>query len=179
MGAERLAQLFTGTYSEFLAVRVRLMAWAIGAETNLSAPLWGVGPLGLGQLSESVFSVEAINAGINRHGLHNYYLQISTEFGIPALIGFLTLVLGALRRPLRVLVSSGERSGYRADVLSGIVAGQVGVLLLCLVSHPLLVAEIQGFYWIVAAYGLSSTSKAGTTPRPDVRSKIAAPERQR
>lgn len=161
VGAARLAELFTADYTLLPAARTRLMAWRIGAGATLSFPLVGLGPLELTRLMASSLPADALAAGIHRHNLHNHFLQVSSVYGIPALIGFITVVLAAIGRPVRALLCRGVPSATELTFLSGIVAGQMGVMLLCLVSHPLLVVEIQGFYWLVAAYGVASTLNVG------------------
>ncbi len=155
-----------GPADPLMARRVTL--WRKGVELTLHHPLWGVGPQGF---VDTGFDTPALapllekyardhSQGETRFALqelpeenaHNYYIQYAAEFGVPALLALLTL-LGMVA----VVTSRGiaRRGSKGRALLAGVAAGQAGFLAIGLLSHPLLLAEMQGLFWSTAAFGIA------------------------
>jgi O-antigen ligase len=60
--------------------------------------------------------------------LHNSYLQLAAERGLPSLLAMLALVAVSLRRAWRDFRSQGGRSGPRADLYVGVFCSLAGFL---------------------------------------------------
>ncbi|MCX8038431.1 MAG: O-antigen ligase family protein [Candidatus Sumerlaeia bacterium] len=79
---------------------------------------------------------------------HNYFIQIFTETGVVGgglLLGILGLVL---YQGLRAVVI--HRNGERA-LLAGVLCGVVAFLLTCLTGHPLVLVDVNLWFWFTAA----------------------------
>ena len=86
--------------------------------------------------------------------MHNYFLQVAAEYGAPALFCWLLLVVSVLATISRAAIGS-RGPPHDQGLLIGVAAGQVGFLVMCFFSHPLLLAELQAAYWVFAGLGLS------------------------
>ncbi len=76
---------------------------------------------------------------------HNYFLQFAAELGLPALIIFLLILLGAYQASKRTLCS---QPGDEA-LLKGLVLGFSAYLITCLTGHPLLLTNQQFLFWFI------------------------------
>jgi len=79
---------------------------------------------------------------------HNYFIQIFTETGIVGGGLFLLIVGLVIYQGLRALVV--HRQGDRRIAL-GVLCAVVAFLLTCLTGHPLLLVEMNLWFWSVAA----------------------------
>ena len=107
--------------------------------------------------------VEVIPAEFLLQNTHNYYLQLGAENGLPAMFAFVALVALTLATIARAAWRCTEP--LQRGILSGIAAGQIGFLTFSLVSHPLLLAEMQAVYWSLAGLGVATAVYS-----PDVQS---------
>lgn len=143
----------------------RQLLWSKALKLMADNPIWGVGPGGyrLADVPVSEATRERIETTwgadelplvmleVESENAHSYFLQYGAEFGIPALAslsGLLLLVVGVTaRHALRRGAPGGALAG-------GLVAGEIGFLAISLVSHPLLLAEMQPLFWSLAAFAL-------------------------
>jgi O-antigen ligase len=86
--------------------------------------------------------------------VHNYYLQIAAELGVPALILFLAAVLNCFRRKPLNQGKEIPHTYWR----KGLMAGLAVYLLSMLTSHHLLVSTQQFLFWFAVA-ALDASSK--------------------
>lgn len=118
--------------------------------------IWGVGPNRFRETPVVIF--EANGKPVNRNTLldhpHNYFAQIATESGVPAVIAFLALIsLVLVQSTWEALSRASESDG---GLKAGVSGGLLGVLIFSILAHPLLIMEIQAAFWILAAVGCSS-----------------------
>lgn len=152
----------------------RALLWTKARELTGEHPVWGSGPRGFVESdvpppAEELARIEAaygpeelrlVLLEVNTENAHNYFLQYGAEFGIPALFSLLALLAVVLGVTLRYAL---RRAAAGRALLCGVLAGQLGFLAMCLVSHPLLLAEMQAVFWTVAAFGLTMAR----LPRPE------------
>ena len=86
---------------------------------------------------------------------HNYFFQLGSELGIPALILFLLIIFLAYRRGILALSQATSSS----TVLKGLLIGLAAYLMTMITSHPLLLSNQQFLFWFIIAaisipYGL-------------------------
>lgn len=90
---------------------------------------------------------------------HNHFVQTTTEMGVIGL-GFLLLILGlSLYQGLRALLIHGE--DQRA-MFAGLTCAVTAFLLTCLTGHPLLIPDINLWFWFAVAllFAPSATESA-------------------
>jgi len=164
LGHEKAFRLLEPDADVWSLLKKRPLHWEKARVLIARRPLWGIDPGGFAGARVAVFDSNGRRVPPRRlrENAHNYYLQLAAEFGLPALFFFLALV-GAT---LGYLVKGASRHpdhGARG-LLLGVVAGQIGLLTLCLVAHPLLLAEIQGIYWLLSGLGVAVASQLGDAP---------------
>jgi putative inorganic carbon (hco3(-)) transporter len=145
----------------------RLAFWEAAGEMVYDRPLTGVGPGRYGEESEDYLRDD--RSGLDEPVVHNSYLEIAAESGLPALLAFLAYLLGSwilLGRARRACERAGDREGLRlATALQAafVVAVVSGVFLSQQLALPL---------WLVGALAVavapSATARrapAGAAPR--------------
>ena len=138
------------------ALTGRRLLWRKGVVLIQEHPLWGVGPA---RFRDAPVDLRAEDGSLIRpealqENAHNYYLQLGAEFGIPALLCFIWLIGSAWL----AIVSGALRSEDQTPrgLLLGIAAGQLGFFIICLLSHPLLLSELQAIFWAITGLGVST-----------------------
>ncbi len=153
----------------------RVLLWSKASDLIAERPIWGFGPKGFpssgavvapevlveyGDIygtSELAYALEELEV----ENAHSYFLQYAAEFGVPAAVALMAVLAMVLATILRAAVRCPD--GPERGLLAGIAFGQVAFLTLSLVSHPLLLAELQGAFWALTALGLA-TAAALRTP---------------
>jgi len=79
---------------------------------------------------------------------HNYFIQLLVEMGIVGGGLFLLIVGLLLYQGLRAVVI---HQGEERAILVGILCGVTAFLLTCLTGHPLLIVDVNLWFWFVAA----------------------------
>jgi hypothetical protein len=124
----------------------RLAAWQFAAELTIANPLLGIGPGNFGHYYERYWQAHP-----DAHQLrvvHNSYLEIASEIGIPALVAFLAFYLAVFRRTGEVL----RRTAADATLL---VALRVSMVIAAVAA--LFVSEqLAAPFWLLA--GLASAT---------------------
>ena len=141
----------------------RFLLWRKGLMLVESNPLWGVGPGGYRQ-SEVDFPERVTQAFAAARGevelqraldetaeenAHNYYVQYSAEIGILGIVGLIGLIASILAFALGQVRRAHPSVAGRTI---GVVSGLTGFLVISMLSHPLLLAEMQLLFWSSAAY---------------------------
>jgi len=98
-------------YEQDATAQKRIDSWQRGWETAWDHPLTGAG------LRNSNLMSEAYGAELNGRSIHNVYLQIAADSGIPALMVYLALIVVAVFGlwSFRLRLSRGERPVTRGD----------------------------------------------------------------
>lgn len=101
----------------------RMDIWRRGIGYMLSNPALGVGANAFG-VAEGKLSLEArqrqrYGIGFQWSTAHNSFIQIGAELGIPGLILFVTLLVGAFRTLSRIRGWAGAETGVLAQTLTG------------------------------------------------------------
>jgi len=105
-----------------------------------------------------------------RENIHNYYLQLGADLGIPALLIFLGIIFYTYRAGFEVLRQK-EASGY---IIKGLLFGLGGYLITMLTSHPLLLSNQQFLFWFLI--GVISVGYRGCASRLNIPSAVRETE---
>ncbi len=173
LGNPRMWEFLDPETAENPLLARRVLLWRKGANLVGERPIWGFGPRGYSSRGVAV-RPELLDAYGDIHGVselasareelevenaHSYFLQYAAEFGMPALISLLALVGLAMATILRGAYRSPDT--FDRGLLWGIAFGQAAFLILSLVSHPLLLAELQGAFWTLSALGIATVIHRG------------------
>ena len=167
LGNPRMWEIVRSDPFELLAGRTaRLQKAAVILQTN---PIWGLGPNGY-QLTP--IAIAGVPAGVLAVAPHNYFVQLATEYGLPAAASFLVLI-GLV---LRCAIGGAYRATEPLDrgLLAGISSGLVAVLLMSLVSHPLLLSELQAVFWTMSALAVATVRATTADQSRSSRSRPAS-----
>jgi O-antigen ligase len=115
----------------------RRILFAEGLRVMLAHPLTGVGILNFGWYSPS----------IERHPVHNAFIQVGSELGIPALLLYVALFAYVGVRLIRAMRSTPDRA-VRAG-LGSVLAGLIGLTFI-VQGEPMAYSQ---FVWIFLALG--------------------------
>ena len=187
LGNPRMWEFLDPETAENPLLARRMLLWSKGGNLIAERPIWGFGPKGYSS-SGAALGPELLEAYGEAYGTselafareeleventHSYFLQYAAEFGVPALVG-LVAVLGLV---LSAIFRGALRSPDRLErgLLGGIAFGQVAFLILSLVSHPLLLAELQGAFWALSALGIA-TIAASRTPHDQPGTCVPGPQ---
>ncbi|MDX1632036.1 MAG: O-antigen ligase family protein [Thermoanaerobaculia bacterium] len=151
------------------------MAWA-GLHMVADRPILGQGP---GMVSERYPLYRHPTAP--RHSvphLHDSYLQMAAERGVPAFLALLSLFAVSGFRTFRLFRRGGAREGPRADLYVGVLAAFGGFLVAALFEDSWNDTEVQRLmlFLLAVPYGLdegeeedpaeSFTTRSSGSPRP-------------
>ena len=139
----------------------RLAMARAGAEMIAERPLLGQGP-GMVEERYPLYRLPEAWRKTVPH-LHNGYLQIAAERGLPALVALIALLALPLRRALRGLRADATRSGPRADLYLGIVAALVGFAVAALFEDSWGDTEVQRHTLALMALPFGLGEVEGTT----------------
>ena len=126
-------------------VESREAYWRAALNMAADHPLLGVGPGRYGIESKSYILNDPIN--ITEPVVHNSYLEVLAEGGVPTLIAFLALIVGSWRLLARARVRFKER-----DDIDGlrIIAATQASLVVAIVSANFLSVQITIPLWLLA-----------------------------
>lgn len=134
------------------ALRGRLNIWRSGFYNVAQSP-WlgrGVGTFFsfLAWHWESVAASAEWNWNPIQENAHNYFIQIMVEMGVIGLGLFLLILAKIFYQGLRALTIHpiAER-----PLVAGMVCGLAAFLLTCLTGHPLLLVDLNLWFWAIAA----------------------------
>jgi len=143
----------------------RLQWWSRAMNILAKEPATGIGigafyrvsPLYDSQLSDSS----------SQENTHNYYVQLATEVGIPALLLFAGILIFTFKAGFRALARSDSTG---KGVVAGLLVGLGAYLITMLTSHPLLLSDQQFLFWssiafVTTAYHVSGGGGLWQVPR--------------
>ena len=140
--------------------------WSAAARMAADHPILGVGPGRFGIESKNYILNDPIN--IERPVVHNSYLEVLAEGGVPTLIAFIALIFGSwrllARARVRFQVSETTSDGLR------IVAATQASLVVAIVSANFLSVQITIPLWLLA--GIAAVLWYQAAP-PQRRVKVA------
>jgi O-antigen ligase len=134
----------------------RLCMVRAGAQMIGERPWWGQGP-GMVQVRYPLYRLADATRKTVPH-LHNTFLQVAAERGLPALLALLLLLALPAWRTLRLLAREGGLAGRRADLCLGIFAALVGFAVAGLFEDNWGDTEVQRLVLLLLAlpYGLGA-----------------------
>lgn len=141
----RLESIFDASKDRYGSAGARLTSMKYALELVMEHPLLGVG-IGM--------NILALNAkGLWWTHVHNVYLQIASEVGLPALVVFL-LLLARLLRGLRRIQSEFQGDVRRREVVVLASACEVSLLAFCVAAmfHPV---AYHVYFYYVAGFALA------------------------
>lgn len=168
LGNPRMWEFLDPETAENPLLARRMLLWRKGGNLIAERPIWGFGPRGYSSRG-AVVRPELLEAHGNTYGAseltsareeleienaHSYFLQYTAEYGVPAVMSLLALLGLVMTTILRGALRSSD--ALERGLLGGIAFGQAAFLILSLVSHPLLLAELQGAFWTLSALGIAT-----------------------
>jgi len=146
------------------ATRIKL--WEAALRMIWDEPLWGLG-------YDMYFQkVSSYDPDFGYRDVHNTYLLIAAEMGLPALAVFLWLLGALLRETLWLYWGTADR--FFRGLALGFAAGLGGLFVVCVFGSRITSFEIFGYFWILAAIVLRANAleqgeraaRAGARPLP-------------
>ena len=142
----------------------RFLWWQKAVLISAQHPIWGVGPRGYFSTDVQIGDspLDRLPPHFLQENAHNYFLQFAAELGLVAFAFLLAVLLRVLAIISRGLVGSSPAS---SGLLAGILAGLAGFICLSIFSHPLLLAELQAWFWGLAGIGVLSARRSAPETR--------------
>lgn len=138
----------------------RASFWIPALAMTMDSPALGVGP---GQFSRLLpewrdrLEVQSRSA-FEHENVHNYYLQLAAENGIPAASCFVLAVSAVLIPAFRQAAVRKTLFNGNRHTLSIVLPGLVGLLVVSAAQHPLLLFSFQTWFWMMAAIAAGATA---------------------
>ncbi|MBN1547835.1 MAG: O-antigen ligase family protein [Syntrophaceae bacterium] len=134
----------------------RLLWWSRARNILAEEPATGIGigafyrvsPLYNSQLSHSRTQENA----------HNYYVQLATELGIPALLLFMGVLIFTFKAGFRALARSDSTG---TGVVAGLLVGLGAYLFTLFTNHSLILSNQQFLFWSIIAFITTSYHASG------------------
>jgi putative inorganic carbon (HCO3(-)) transporter len=133
----------------------RLAFWEAAGEMVYDHPLTGIGPGRFGEESEVYLRDD--RSGLDEPVVHNSYLEIAAENGLPALLAFLAFLLGSwvlLGRARRAYEGTEDREGLR------LATALQAAFVVAVVSGAFLSQQLALPLWLVGALAVTVTPSA-------------------
>jgi O-antigen ligase len=142
--ASPLARMLHPSYGDFLGAQIRRDFWKVGLDIIRNHSLTGIG---LGNFTAWSFTISQGVEG--KHGMAcNTFLEIAAELGIPGLLAYCAILVGALSSAGKLRVQ-GKKHGDAFLQYAG-QAMQAGLLGFS-AAAVFVSAEYQKPFWIMAA----------------------------
>jgi putative inorganic carbon (HCO3(-)) transporter len=160
----------------------RTVFWEAGARMSLSHPLVGVGPERYDAEREKflrsspVALVHQVSAQSQQQtivlGVHNSYLEVAAEDGLPAALAFCLFLFAIWRSLSRFVSAPSSRDDYQGRRLA---AALQGALITAVFSGFFLSGQLEPPFWLVGvlAGALTATTVAAARPTASSRSGAA------
>lgn len=148
----------------------RVLAWYIGIQTTLEAPLLGLGPgqEALLEASQAYIPLRLyqrkLDAGREIAGLHphNFYLSTSAMLGIPGLLLYLGFLAAVIVRTWRLVLRSRQR--LPTDPFFYMGQAIVAALIALLVQAFGLSIPVDKYLWLLLGMGAAYLTVTGKRP---------------
>jgi putative inorganic carbon (HCO3(-)) transporter len=134
--------------------------WSAAARMAADHPILGVGPGRFGEEAKNYVLNDPIN--IDKPVVHNSYLEVLAEGGVPTLIAFIALIVGSWRLLARARARFRERDDR--DGLR-IVAATQASLVVAIVSANFLSVQITIPLWLLAGIAAVLAYQAASPQR--------------
>jgi len=137
----------------------RLHRWVAGLHMVEHNPIVGVGPSNF-YTSYKKYTIHSFETYVSdnpeRSGIHNYYLMIAVEQGIPGLLLFLALIITCLINIEKCYHNTSDRTLRRLVLL----AGTCLIMIICLnsINDMLEVIKIGGLFYFMLFIASSATN---------------------
>jgi len=135
-----------------LSTMERVYRWIAGFYMMRDRPLFGFGPNNFYD-SYKPYTVSAFHTYVSHNpeqsGIHNYFLLLAVEQGIPAMLLFITLCFYTLLR-LQQLYHSTDSSAARTFVMSSALA-LTGIIAILLINDMIETIKIGPFFFFILA----------------------------
>jgi putative inorganic carbon (hco3(-)) transporter len=134
----------------------RLAFWDAAARMAYDHPLVGVGPARFGEETDEYLL--GSRSGLTDPVVHNSYLEIAAENGIPALLAFLAFLGGSatlLARARRASEEAGDAEGVR------LATALQAAFVVALVSAAFLSQQLALPLWLVGALAVAIAARSG------------------
>ncbi len=161
--------LFKGYFTRDVNTNLtgRLLWWTRSLNILEEQPATGIGIGSFYRVSPLYNTQEFEKSAHSHENAHNYYLQLATELGIPALLLFLGILFFTFKAGFRTLARSDSRG---KSLVSGLLVGFGAYLITMLTSHPLVLSSQQFLFWsipvfLVTAYHTSGGGNLWKVPR--------------
>jgi O-antigen ligase len=123
---------------------MRLLFWGVASSLFLSSPIVGVG---YGNFRD-LYDLPGIKPGI--FDVHNLYLQLLAETGLPGFFSFFTAIVHVIRKCLRSL--KWRQQGLKTVVYFAALAAVISVLLHGFVDFLFIVSpQFTALFWVILA----------------------------
>jgi O-antigen ligase len=139
-------QLISATYQgKDISTMERFYRWVAGANMGIEKPIFGFGPGNFLNFYKP-YTVDAFQTYVShnpeRSGIHNYFLMIFAEQGLPGLFIFLTLVI--------VFFFNGEQiyARTKSNAIMGVLLGMVTIIAFQLINDLIETDKIGPFFFI-------------------------------
>lgn len=152
--------LFKGYFKRELNMNLsgRLLWWSRAKNILAEEPATGIGIGSFYRVSPLYTPRESEKSSHVQENAHNYYIQVATEVGIPALLIFLGLMFFTFKAGLRALVQCNVKA---KGLISGLLLGLAAYLITMLTSHPLLLSNQQFLFWSIISFVIISYHASG------------------
>lgn len=148
----------------------RTSFWLPAMEIITESPVFGIGP---GQFFRQlprwrdVTDVSEVSA-FEHENVHNYYLQLAAENGLPAALAFVAIAGMIVVPAVRLALRQRDEETEAAEAAGLWVPGIAGILTVLVSQHPLLLFSFQSWYWI-ALGTVAAHNWPGSEPSPNRR----------
>lgn len=147
---ERFDNLIEATYNmEDISTMERVYRWVAAGHMVPERPLFGWGPGNFTNFYES-YTVNSFRTYVSdneeRSGIHNYFLLLLVEQGIPGLLLFVLLVACALVYGERAY--HRQQRTYRRHIIMTSLLSLIVILSFLLINDLVEVDKVGSFFWI-------------------------------
>lgn len=129
----------------------RVYLWEIGKKMIIDHPIFGVGNGNYVSLYDKYTDMypEFKFYGYSRFACHNSYLKVESELGIIGGISFITILLSALFRVKKYIVTS--KDGFYKYFYVGFIASMIAFYVMNLLDNLFFVPKTTTYFWLLLA----------------------------
>jgi len=135
--------VFKAQFDDF----ARVVLWKRGLQIIADFPLTGSG-IGTFYRISPLYHDPGLKEYQDYHeNAHNYFLQVASDLGLPALLIFFSILFYAFKAAFRV----SSQNPAVAPSVKALLLGLIAYLITCMTGHPLLISSQQFFFWLMVA----------------------------